>query len=204
MSANYRNTEIPVEELQRKIEYRDGNLYWKYCKDRNVKWNETFVGTQIKTFESNRYHRFAINYKGKVHKLRVHVVVWAILKGKYPDFCIDHINGLRTDNRIENLREADHYQNALNRPSIKTASSQYKGVVWVKKMRKWRVQPELNNIKYNIGYFIDELEAAMAYNNAATKIHDSEYIYMNDISMGYTNKAYPNMPRGWILEKVAA
>jgi hypothetical protein len=204
MSVYYRNTEIPVEELQRKIEYKDGKLYWKYCKDRSNKWNETFVGTEIKTFESNRYRRFAINYKGKEHKLRVHIVVWAIMKGKYPDICIDHINNIRSDNRIENLREANHCQNSLNRPPIKTATSQYKGVFWDKKNRKWRVQQQLNKVTYHTDRFIDELEAALAYNEAAKKMQDSEFIYINDISMGYTNQEYPNMPRGWKPEQLAA
>ena len=190
------NKTVPVEVLRERIEYRsDGNLYWKYHKDRSEKWNIRFANKPLTTFQSNGYVRFRIRYNGGDYNLRNHIVVWAIVKGEYPSKSLDHINNVRSDNRIENLREATHYQNSLNRPPLKNKQSQYKGLYWNK--NKWRVQPEIESRKIQVGYFIDELEAATAYNNFVHNCHDTEFAYMNDITNGYTNKEYPNKPRGW-------
>lgn len=186
---------IPLEEINKRIEYKNGNLYHKYRSDMPDYWNDRFANEPLKTFNSSGYSRFRMSYNGKAYNLRVHIVVWSIFNNRYPSKSIDHKNNIRSDNRIDNLREATHYQNSLNRPPLNNKSSQYKGVYWTCNM--WRVQPEVDGVKSSVGRFYDELEAATRYNNFVLENHDTEFAYMNDISNGYTNKEYPNMPRGW-------
>ena len=46
--------------------------------------------------------------------VRLHHAVWAVCKGRFPERQIDHVNGNKQDNRIENLREVDPSENNLN------------------------------------------------------------------------------------------
>jgi hypothetical protein len=77
---------------------------------------------------------------------------------------IDHINGIKTDNRICNLRSVTHQQNMCN---IKTA----KGYYFNNNRRKFRAQIQLNNKAIHLGYYNTEDEAKQAYINAKEKYH---------------------------------
>jgi hypothetical protein len=184
---------IPVELLRENLEYREeiengilkGNLYRKNGK--KAGW-----------LDNRGYERLNFNYNNKKQYISNHVAIYCIIEGKYPDKCLDHKDGNKINNLISNLRNATEYQNRLNVGPFKNKSSQYKGVSYVKSTGLWSVVTKntLNKKKYSCK-FTDEIDAALAYNEAAKKIHDSEFIYLNDISNGYTNKEYPNKPRGW-------
>ena len=195
---NYR--EIPIEFFKKRIKYHnDGSLSWKFSSDLNNHWNSKNANKKAGCLV-DRYKKLGLTYNGKRYYVCNHVVVFILNENKYPNNMLDHINGIKTDNRIENLREADSYQNALNRPALKNKKSQYKGVSWEKNRnspKKWAIATTVRGVVHPIKYFYDELEAAIGYNELVKKFHDTEYAYMNDISNGYTNKEYPNKPRGW-------
>jgi hypothetical protein len=97
--------------------------------------------------------------------LRVHQICWYLFYGEWPTGIIDHINGDRTDNRPENLREATLSQNAGNSKPHKDGSSKYKGVGWDKNSKGWAAR-----CKHKwLGRFECEHEAGLAYNYAAEK-----------------------------------
>lgn len=92
---------------------------------------------------------------------------------------VDHINHNGLDNRKENLRIVTPEQNAWNtRGQDNNISSQYKGVSWNKKRRKWVVSIRIDRKSKHIGFFEDEKEAAAAYDKAAKK-HRGEYAFLN-------------------------
>ena len=76
---------------------------------------------------------------------------------------IDHINGIRNDNRIENLRWVNQSQNQRNKKKLFNCSSQYKGVSWDKNKNKWEANISINRILKHIGRFATELEAFNAW-----------------------------------------
>ena len=130
--------------------YKDGNLYWKEnrgtypCKD-NVVGAKTKAGY----LESK--------ICGKPFK--AHRVVFLMHYGYTPK-CVDHINGNRADNRIENLRDADSLQNKYNQKIYKNNTSGAKGVYWIEVMNKWKAQINYERKRKHLGYFnsFDEAE----------------------------------------------
>ena len=67
-----------------------------------------------------------IKYKGKQYKS--HRLCWMYINKKMPSNVIDHINGIRTDNRIENLRDVDVLINAQNHTKKKNDKTGYVGI----------------------------------------------------------------------------
>lgn len=63
------------------------------------------------------------NYPIKVHRL-----IWAITKGEWPNGDLDHINGNKSDNRIENLRVVTHAENMRNMRMPSTNKSGHAGI----------------------------------------------------------------------------
>lgn len=123
--------------------YKDGNLYWKK--------NEKIAGYLHKT------GYLYVHLKEKTY--RVHRIVFLICKGYLPHM-IDHINGIKHDNRIENLREASDAQNQHNTTKRKNNTSGEKNVYWEATRKKWRVDIRIGEKRSKtIGRF-DSLEAA--------------------------------------------
>jgi len=82
---------------------------------------------------------------------------------------IDHKNGDTLNNTRENLRSCTHSQNLQNRRKY-GSSSQYKGVSWDKKAKKWAARIMINQKYIHLGYFTNEEKAAKAYDTAAREI----------------------------------
>ncbi len=106
--------------------------------------------------------------------LRMHRVV----AGAKPGETVDHINGDCLDNRRANLRICSHQQNMWNRRNSESGTSKFKGVSWDKSNRKWRSHIRKNNKTIFLGRFLDEVEAARAYDAAAIE-HFGEFARLN-------------------------
>ena len=92
---------------------------------------------------------------------------------------IDHINKNRLDNRIENLRISDIQKNNHNRTKSANKSSKFIGV---SKIYNGRFAAEINKngIRYRLGVFKDEKDAALAYNNKAKELY-GDYANLNQL-----------------------
>jgi hypothetical protein len=80
---------------------------------------------------------------------------------------VDHIDGNGLNNQKSNLRLATHQQNMFNQRKRSGGSSQYKGVSWCKRSNRWLSQIMINKKTKFLGYFSDEISAAVAYDTAA-------------------------------------
>jgi hypothetical protein len=89
---------------------------------------------------------------------------------------IDHINGIKNDNRIENLRDVETYQNCCNRlPRFNDL--EYKGVSFHKYSNKWRARIRFKGKEICIGYFKNKDDAAKAYVTKAIELQKEFSIY---------------------------
>ena len=98
-----------------------------------------------------------------------------------PHIECDHRDGNGLNNQRENLRIATHVQNNRNRRKCLHTSSRFKGVSWYRPARVWQAHITKGGKVKNLGCFANEIDAAMAYNIAATQ-HFGEYALLNDLS----------------------
>lgn len=114
--------------------------------------------------------------EGKPKSAPMHRMVIDVPKDKY----VDHINGIRFDNRKMNLRVVTTKQNIWNSKKVsKITSSKYKGV-WQKEDGVFHVGIKTDDVKSFIGSFNNEIAAANAYNYYATELR-GEYAKLNDV-----------------------
>lgn len=141
--------EITQELLHKLFEYKNGILFWKIRPANNI-----HIGAKAGSLHHTGYYQVRINWKF----YRTHRLIFLFHHGYLPKF-IDHINGIKHDNRIENLRVASPSQNCHNRRVNKNNTSGVKGVTWHKRDKKWYVRVGiLGNLK-SFGYY-DDLELA--------------------------------------------
>ena len=101
-----------------------------------------------------------------------HRLAWLYVFGVWPVDQIDHINCIKDDNRIINLREATQSQNMQNqRKPQKNGTSGFLGVTFFKRRGKWAAYIQVKNKKNNLGYFPTPELAHKAYIEAKRFYH---------------------------------
>ena len=118
-------------EYSKYLRYEDGKLYWIAKTSPNAQ--RIKIGQEAFRYDEYGYKRLTINKK----LTSCHRIVWEMHNGAIPKgMCIDHINRVRDDNRIENLRLVTSSQNALNSKLKSTNTLGIKGVY--KEKDKWK------------------------------------------------------------------
>lgn len=150
-----------IKELKRLFYCIDGILYRKVSVSRNTKKGDVagYIGdkgywiTRIKN-RAERNHR----------------IIFAIYHGYFPQN-IDHKDGNRSNNRIENLRAATIGQNHRNRGLQKNNTSGIKGVSWDKRRGKWVASVCTKGKQQKLGLFDNICEARDAAENYRDVMH---------------------------------
>ncbi len=100
----------------------------------------------------------------------VHRLIWCWVNGDWPDKDIDHINGVRSDNRLSNLRAASRSENLQNRKSASARSST--GLLGVKRNRnRFQARISVNGRNISLGCFATAEMAHAAYVQAKREMH---------------------------------
>jgi hypothetical protein len=107
----------------------------------------------------------------KSHRYMVHRVIWVLVHGEMPFDQIDHINGVKDDNRLANLRQATNADNMRNVGKQSHNTSGLKGVSFHKLRRKWRADIMVNQKQIALGLFECPAVASFAYQIAADNYH---------------------------------
>ena len=155
--------ELTAEYLRSVLHYdpETGIFTWKVRTANCVK-----VGDVAGCLEGEGY--LHIQLQSRKHK--AHRLAWLYIRGSWPTDQIDHINRIRTDNRIANLREVSNKQNHQNKSKPSNNTSGHPGVVWDKQKSKWKAQIRHNNKLIHLGYFAT-IEEALSARKAAEKLY---------------------------------
>ena len=146
-----------------------GIFYWK------VKRPNINIGDLANNIGKNGYVRISIKNK----KYYAHRLAWLYVYGEFPTNQIDHINRIRTDNRIQNLRDVKQSENVQNASIRKNKTVKSRGVALCKKTNKYRARIRLNGKEIYLGYFSTEEKAYAAYRHAAFTYHSINPDAMN-------------------------
>lgn len=125
--------------------------------DVRPEWNTRWAGKVAGNKHNQGYIELSINNK----KYLAHRVAFVFTYGYWPNE-VDHINGVRDDNRIINLREVTSSENKKNMKRAKNNTSGRTGVHYDKINKKWRASAWCNNKEYFAGRFKTKDEAINA------------------------------------------
>lgn len=156
-------SKVTQERVKELFEYIDGALYWKIRPSNNVNIGDRAGGEGT---DSSGYRMVRVDGK----RCKEHRMIYLFHKGDLPEF-IDHIDGNRTNNVIENLRSCTRQENGRNRRIDSRNTSGVKGVSWQAFYKKWWAQLAINRKIINVGLFDDISEATIAIRDARNKYH---------------------------------
>lgn len=148
--------------LMDRTEYRNGKLYW-IDKEREA-------GTKRK----DGYISLCVQPKGmKPKHIKAHRFIWWLENGPVPDhLVIDHVNGDRSDNRIENLQAISQLHNTWKQCA--SSASKIKNVVLHRPTNKWQVRIACNGVKHYFGSY-DDIELAELVASEARELLHGEF-----------------------------
>ena len=133
-----------------------GIFTWKISNSNRVK-----VGDAAGSLGGGGYLRIRVCSRS----YPAHRLAWLYVYGIWPEGQIDHINRIRTDNRISNLRDVSHKQNGQNRSKDSRNTSGHPGVYWCRQKSKWQARIMHNQKLIHLGLFAD-IEDAIAARKA--------------------------------------
>lgn len=165
--ANPTPKTMPTQaELKALFDYdpETGVLIWRYVKFRGDR-----CGVEAGYIDLPKGYR---KVRFKLKRYYAHRIIWCWMYGEIPDGTeIDHINGVKADNRLSNLRAATSEQNKWNRTATRTSRTGIKGVTFHKPSSLYSVDIKKNGKRHHIGYFKTAEEAHEAYKEAAANLH---------------------------------
>ncbi len=125
------------------------------------RYGQIEAGTEAGSLDVQRGYR-TVHAVGKLRK--THRVVWLMAHGAWPDGQIDHINGIKDDNRLCNLRDVVQSLNQRNVTSRADNTSKVAGVNWFR--ANWVARITTDERRMFLGAFDDWFEAVCARKSA--------------------------------------
>jgi hypothetical protein len=147
---------VTQERLKELFDYEDGGFIRRS------------TGLRVKCSLSGNKRYFRVFFDGKPRALHRMIYIW---HHGQSEGNIDHIDGNRENNKIENLRVASQQENCLNRKHHSTSKSPYKNVFWHQAVGKWTVAMSINGMRERFGYYDDIELADLVAMEARDKFH---------------------------------
>jgi hypothetical protein len=135
-----------IVEARKKYKYdeKTGNFYWA-IKPKN---GNKSIGDLAGSIDSNGY--LTLRVFNKI--IKAHRLAWAFCYGNFPNKVIDHINHIKTDNRIHNLRDVSNAEN-LHNPRGSQINNKLNLLNIRKKQNKYVVQINKAQKRFHIGVY---------------------------------------------------
>lgn len=134
------------------------------------------VGKTAGTIRSDGYVQISIF--SNLHL--AHRLAWLYIYGEFPENDTDHINHIRNDNSLVNLRSCTRAENNRNSTKRCNNTSGFKGVHWSKCANKWKAEVGHGGKVIYLGIFDCRKEAALAYNAKAMELF-GEFACLNEV-----------------------
>ncbi len=149
-------TKVDKHEVIRRLRYEadTGKIFWN---DGPRSGRECFTYTQKRGYKATTFRS-----NGFETTLTAHRVAWLLHTGDWPSGHIDHVNGVRTDNRISNLRDVVQAENARNMAMSKRNKSGVTGVYLHSQTGKWAAQINTLGKTIGLGCFESKSDAVIA------------------------------------------
>jgi hypothetical protein len=139
---------------------------------RNIERNNRLL--KLATDEDG-YHRISLRTNGQNKMARVHrLVAVAFCLNNKNKTCVDHIDGCKSNNKVENLRWVTSSENSMNVKKTCKNTSGVTGVSWHKHREKWQANISVNRKSKHLGYY-DSFDAAKRARITAVTKHYGEF-----------------------------
>jgi hypothetical protein len=145
--------QLTQTKLQELFDYKEGNLYWKV---------KSGYGISLTKPAGNVHNDGYIRIKFKGQEYKAHRLIWIYINGSINDrLFVDHINGNKLDNNIQNLRLSTNRANQSNQ--YRHRAGKLVGTCLERCSQKWVAEIGINCKNIKIGRYSTELEAHAAY-----------------------------------------
>lgn len=153
---------LTKEYVNKIFNYKKGVLYWNIKAAKKVK-----VGDKAGYLnKANGYLHVSVDYS----IYRIHRLIYLYHHGYIPKI-IDHIDGNKTNNSIENLRECTQSQNMMNSKLSSSNTSGVKGVFWNKRNKRWIASIRVGSDPICLGRFKSKAMAIACIEKARKELH---------------------------------
>lgn len=151
---------ITQEKLRTLLEYDPDNGWFI--------WRVSRAGNRVKVGNRAGYvHPTGYRYvRVDGHIVTEHRLAWFFVYGQWPTKDLDHINRVRHDNRISNLRELSRAENCQNQPIRRSNKSGATGVYYHKASKKWAASINIGCKQIHLGVYATQEEAVKIRRNA--------------------------------------
>jgi uncharacterized protein YeaC (DUF1315 family) len=162
--AMTKNALPAIAYLRQRLRYdpQTGKLNWLAHAGSSPAWNGRWAGREAGSHApSDGYSKVALDRR----MLKAHRVAWAVHHGVWPAGEIDHINHIKTDNCIANLRDVTLLENRRNQRMKQNNTSGVTGVSWCKQTQSWKAQIHPARKCVHLGRFVclkDAIDARKA------------------------------------------
>lgn len=171
--------EVTPKTLKEALVYNNstGELFWRnrpldwFADDGNGRaaicyqriWNTRYAGKPAFVQMAKNGYLYGSMF-GK--RLMAHRVVWAMVHGRWPPQETDHINGIKDDNRVDNLRAVSMSENSRNSKLYSNNTSGVPGVYWCSRGKNWFARVFVNKRSTHLGMFSSKKDAIAARKDA--------------------------------------
>lgn len=158
-------SDLTAARLRELLSYdaETGEWTWRVARRRML------PGSPAGTVKANGYLQISIDNR----TYSAHRLAWLYVNGAWPSEQIDHINGIRQDNRFANLRDvrlAENIQNNFRARKGKTSCALL-GVTKDKRTKKWKAAITANGVVFRLGQFETAEAGHAAYLEAKLALH---------------------------------